>query len=101
MRVPRSIYAGFPPLFKPGASSAREWRIFAVPVGSFSGSSGFSEFLHSLESRNPWRTRESRFSSPRLRSGLCGRRRQAGERVFGGDERAQSDLGSPASTREK
>ncbi|MDD9818584.1 MAG: hypothetical protein OXU61_10710 [Gammaproteobacteria bacterium] len=26
VRVPRSICAGFPPLFKPGASSAREWR---------------------------------------------------------------------------
>ncbi|MDD9863032.1 MAG: hypothetical protein OXU54_00355, partial [Gammaproteobacteria bacterium] len=45
VRVPRSICAGFPP--------AREWRIFAVPVGSFSGGSGFSGFLHSLESRNP------------------------------------------------
>ncbi|MDD9817378.1 MAG: hypothetical protein OXU61_04475, partial [Gammaproteobacteria bacterium] len=48
VRVPRSICAGFPPLFKPGAGSAREWRIFAVPVGSFSGGSGFSGFLHSL-----------------------------------------------------
>ena len=50
---PRSICAGFPPLFKPGASSAREWRIFSVPVGSFSGGSGFSEFLHGLTGRNP------------------------------------------------
>ena len=47
-REARALYAGFPPLFKPGAGSAREWRIFAVPVGSSSHGSGFSEFLHSL-----------------------------------------------------
>jgi len=29
------------------------WPIFAMPVGSFSRGSGFSEFLHGLESRNP------------------------------------------------
>ena len=28
--------------------SRREWRIFAMPVGSFSGGHGFSEFLHGL-----------------------------------------------------
>ncbi|MDD9818452.1 MAG: hypothetical protein OXU61_10035, partial [Gammaproteobacteria bacterium] len=39
-REARAFYAGFPP--------AREWRIFAVPVGSFSGGSGFSEFLRGL-----------------------------------------------------
>ncbi|MDD9819249.1 MAG: hypothetical protein OXU61_14135 [Gammaproteobacteria bacterium] len=55
MRVPRSICAGFPP--------AREWRIFAVPSGSFARSSGFSEFLHRLESGTPWQIRAGRFSS--------------------------------------
>ncbi|MDD9818881.1 MAG: hypothetical protein OXU61_12220 [Gammaproteobacteria bacterium] len=31
----------------------REWRIFAVPVGSFSCGSGFSGFLHRLAGGNP------------------------------------------------
>ena len=39
----------------------REWRIFAVPVGSFSGGSGFSEFLHGLAGGNPaYQARASR-----------------------------------------
>jgi len=29
-REARAFYAGFPPLFKPGASSAREWRNYVL-----------------------------------------------------------------------
>jgi len=51
-REARTLFAGFPPLFKPGAGSAREWRSVPCHWEVFSRGFGFSEFLHGLFRRN-------------------------------------------------